>query len=96
MNRLRLSKILDDTYQRRFLCSWIGHDGNVHTGLLANKPCAEDDQDAHLDDICAACGASRREHLPGGIRHDRMSLCGVFIPSETATPTPDHPESSRG
>jgi hypothetical protein len=31
-------------------------------------------RDASLDDICAVCGASRREHLIEG-----MSLCGGFI-----------------
>lgn len=32
------------------------------------------------DDICAACGSPRSEHMPGGTRYGPTTLCGVFIP----------------
>lgn len=38
-------------------------------------------------DICAACGAPRREHTtPGGIRYGEQSLCGAFIPQQEDQP----------
>lgn len=43
---------------------------------------AAGERDSRGGDICAACGAARREHTtPGGTRYGEQSLCGIFIPA---------------
>lgn len=50
---------------------------------------------AYLDEICAACGSARREHLPGGTRYGPTTLCGAFIPAESEPPLINHDEAAQ-
>lgn len=38
MFNITLIKILDETYKRRFLCSWLDAWGSVHMGALPYMP----------------------------------------------------------
>ncbi len=38
MYDVRLIKILDATYQRRYLCSWFDYAGNLHCGAFLLIP----------------------------------------------------------
>lgn len=64
--------------QREPELGWLQGDGET---IRERRP--SDD----MDELCAACGESRREHVtPGGTRYGPTTLCGAFIPREPVAP----------